>query len=248
MTVKGGNFESEVDAIYFTTSGYTIIKVSGGTFSSRVPSVACATSFVPTDADEQGKYTVEIIDDPLDPFMTKANIAQTWDHNQFNISNDYHKGTLLGVQKKNAIAGAAETSASGQETGKDIRFVAVLDTQLLKAADDYGFVLAKVGTDKDTTNTNFDNLKANWGNGEKTVSAKGTYNNVCGSEVYGNPTDSSTNYKYITCAVNGLDTESKVVAKFYVTIGGKTYYAQYAAHDYQYRGVTAGINAVGAVY
>ena len=167
------------------------------------------------------------------------------DGNQFGINCGYLKGTLLGVQKKDkSEVGAPDTSEGGQETGCDLRFIAVLDTQLiqeLQDADDYGFVLAKVNTGKTTSNTNFNNLRANWGNGEKTISAKGTYNNVCGDEKYGNPDDPSTDYKYVTCAVNGVDTNSKIAARFYVVKNGKTYYAKYAQYNYNFTGCTAGI-------
>lgn len=257
MDVTGGTFTSE-DAngavVTLPDGDGTHVDVYGGSFSSEVPATACAAGFVPAPFDPAtGKYTVQVVNNPLD--ISEIGTAALTDGNLFGLQNsvaEYLKGTLLGVQKKNVIPLAGypkdETSASGQETGKDIRFVAVLDTQLLRAADDYGFVLAKVGTDKDTTNTNFDNLKANWGNGEKTVSAKGTFNNVCGETEeqlkYGDPTDTTTAYKYITCAVNGMDDSSKVVAKFYVTIGGKTYYAKYAKDNYaiEYRGITAGLS------
>lgn len=177
---------------------------------------------------------------PLDELITKAS-----DGNQFGINSQYLAGTILGVQKKaKASVDAATTSDKGAQEaaeGSDMRFVAVLDTEILQGADDYGFVLAKVGSGKNTTNTNFDNLKAHFGNGEKTVSAKDTYNNICGNEKYGDPTDDSTSYKYVTCAVNGVDDSSKIVARFYVVKDGKTYYAKYAGYNYQYRGVTAGL-------
>ncbi|MBQ5347775.1 MAG: hypothetical protein IIU39_06985, partial [Ruminococcus sp.] len=136
------------------------------------------------------------------------------------------------------IPDSAHTSESGQETGNDIRFVAVLDTALINDPEvtDYGFVLAKANTKTKYSDVTFDNLKANWGNGEKTISAKGTYNNICGDERYGNPKDTTTDYKYITCAVNGMSDQDMVVARFYVVKGGKTYYAKYAGHNYKYTG------------
>ncbi len=172
---------------------------------------------------------------PLDALITKAS-----DGNQFGINSKYLAGTLLGVQKKDAIADADVTSESHQESGNDIRFVAVLDTKILQDAEDYGFVLAKANRKTKYSDVNFDNLKAHWGNGEKTISALNTYNTVCGTtedaQKYGDPTDDTTDYKYITCAVNGMSDDDMVVARFYVVIGGKTYYAKYAGHDYKYTG------------
>lgn len=196
---------------------------------------------------DNGDGTSSIIvaeSNPLDPIEKLA--ADINDGNAFEINCDYLKGTLLGVQKKNAVDDAEITSQSHQENGSDMRFVAVLDTELLNEADDYGFVLAKVGTNKTCDNTNFENLKANMGNGEKTISAKGTYNTVCGTN-YGDPA-SATPYKYITCAVNSVDDSSKIVARFYYQKDGKTYYAKYAGHNYQYTGCTAGISAAGNIY
>lgn len=179
-------------------------------------------------------------ENPINKAMAKAD-----DGNKFGLTCNYKKGAILGVQlKSKAEVGAPVTSESGQETGKDVRFIAVLDTNILRDATDYGFVLAKV--DKDTnrkySNTNFENLKANFGNGEKTISARDTFNNVCGDPAYGDPR-LDTAYKYITCAVNGVADNEYVVARFYVTIGGKTYYGKYAGHNYHFTGCMTDANA-----
>ncbi|MBQ5346692.1 MAG: hypothetical protein IIU39_01380, partial [Ruminococcus sp.] len=180
---------------------------------------------------------------PLSPVVADS----PSDGNAFELNCKYLNGTLLGVQLKTK----AGEDTSDQENGdhRDLRYVAVIAKSLIddQEVTDYGFVLAKVGTDKTTSNTNFNNLRANWGNGEKTISAKGTYNNVCGDEKYGDPTDNSTTYKYVTCAVNGVDTNSKIAARFYVVKNGKTYYAKYAQYNYNFTGCTAGITAAGAV-
>ena len=169
-----------------------------------------------------GTYTVVYDDNPLDDDMGTLVSAD----NAFGISGEFTSGSLLGVQNKaKQSVNAPETSASGQETGEDIRFVAALDTLLVQGADDYGFVLAKVNNTFDNT---MDFTKLRKGDDRlRTISCKGTYNNLSGDN-YGDPTDSSTDYKFITCGVNGLTDGYKVAARFYVTIGGKTYYAQYA--------------------
>lgn len=203
--IAGGNFSSDVTPL--VVEGYMTGNVGAG--------VAGAP------------FTITLDTNPLNPTKTET----PNDENAFGINCKYLMGTLLGVQKK-TVAGE-ETSA--QEGENNIRFVAVLDTDLLQGADDYGFVLAKVGAGKDYNNTNIANLKVNMGNGEKTVSAKGTYNNVCDLEGYGDP-EANTPYKYITCAVNNMADDDNVVARFYYTKGGKTYYAKYAGHDFNYTG------------
>ena len=240
LKISGGNITGSTTAVAAGTNSTNII--SGGTFSSAVPEEYCANGYALKD-NGNGTYVVgPDTSSPLNP-LEKA-VADINDGNKFGLECDYLKGTLLGVQKKDAmdsidkIPGSAHTSESGQETGNDIRFVAVLDTDLINDPEvtDYGFVLAKANTKTKYSDVTFDNLKANWGNGEKTISAKGTYNNICGDERYGDPTNTTTDYKYITCAVNGMSNEDMVVARFYVVKGGKTYYAKYAGHNYKYTG------------
>ena len=249
VTITGGTFISEnADAVAsYAKPGLTAIDhfVSGGYFSNRVDGSLCVEDcFSVGSALKPGMYIV----DSLKNFEINADDAKDVDTNAFDLSGKYNKGTILGVQRKDkASVDARITSDSKQETGNDLRFVAVLDTEILNAADDYGFVLAKVtdGTKTyNTTNTVFDNLKKG-DDRAKTISAKGTYNNVCGDELYGDPTDTTTAYKYITCAVNGLSDTDKVATRFYVTIDGKTYYAQYAGYNYAYTGCTAGMSLLG---
>ena len=194
------------------------------------------------DSDTAGMKTL-VSTNPLSPVVADS----PSDGNAFELNCKYLNGTLLGVQLKTK----AGEDTSDQENGdhRDLRYVAVIAKSLIDDPEvtDYGFVLAKVGTGKTTSNTNFNNLRANWGNGEKTISAKGTYNNVCGNEAYGDPANNTTTYKYVTCAVNGVDTNSKIAARFYVVKNGKTYYAKYAQYNYNFTGCTAGITAAGAV-
>ncbi len=195
------------------------------------------------ELQDNGNGSATVVYAPLNPLEKAA--ADINDGNAFGINVDYLKGTLLGVQTKFTDKIDESTSSQDQLGQYNIRFVAVLDTELIQnmqGADDYGFVLAKVGSNKDYTNTNIENLKANWGNGEKTISAKGTYNNVCGNTKYGDPTDDSTDYKYVTCAVNNMNASDKVLARFYYTKNGTTYYAKYAGQNYQYTGCISPAN------
>ena len=230
------------------------IAVSGGTFNKPVDEYYCAENYDPV-VNGDGTYGVGIETNPLNPFMITAADAKAIDDNKFGLSCDYLKGTLLGVQKKEdlntneKVPGSDKTSESNQEGAKNIRFVAVIDTDLIRNLgpdDDYGFVLAKVDSNHGYSNTGIENLKANWGNGEKTISAKDTFNNVCGTTdealAYGNP-NANTPYKYVTCAVNDIEDDSKIVARFYYKKDGVTHYAKYAGHNYQYTGCISTANA-----
>ena len=170
------------------------------------------------------------------PVALEKAAADINDGNAFGLECDYLKGTLLGVQKK-SVAGE---DTSSQEGAKNMRFIAVLDTDLVQDADDYGFVLAKANnTNKTYAEINYDAIKVG-DDRVKTISAKNTYNNVCGTTdealAYGDPTDANTPYKYITCAVNNMGDNDKVVARFYYKKDGIVYYAKYAGHNYQYTG------------
>lgn len=238
-TVNGGTFTGTLQE-----DDGASVSISGGEFSTIVPENCCADGFAPKDNGD-GTYGVgPDTSSPLNPLMVAASDIN--DGNAFGINSDYLKGTLLGVQKKNAVDDADITSESHQENGSDMRFIAVLDTELLNEADDYGFVLGKVDGSRNYTDTNINKLVDGAATGIKKISAKGTYNTVCGTN-YGDP-ESDTPYKYVTCAVNSVDTSSKIVARFYYEKDGKTYFAKYAGQDYKYTGCMAGINASGNIY
>lgn len=229
------------DATVNSVEKYTDFTPENVVMDPAQATVAAPEGYEWENSETAGMKTL-VSANPLNPLeVAKASII---DGNAFGINVDYLKGTLLGVQKK-TVAGQ-ETST--QEGEKNMRFVAVIDTDLVQDPDvtDYGFVLAKVGTGKTTATTKFDNLKAG-DDRAKTISAKGTYNNVCGTgdySAYGDPT-ADTPYKYVTCAVNNVTDSDKIVARFFVKKDGKTYYAKYAAFNYNFTGCTAGWSDLG---
>ena len=100
-----------------------------------------------------------------------------------------------------------------------VRIWTNIDRAYLDAnASDYGYVVAKV-SGKEQDNANFANLKANGGNGEKTISCKGTYNEGVGHN----------HTKDITLKVTGMEDGNQVAARFYYVINGVTYYADYVS-------------------
>lgn len=247
VSITDGTFTSDNNKAVagYTYAGQDTVNnfISGGNFSSDVSEFATDGNIsTATGAVAGAPFVITPDPNPLNPVDAET----ITDGNAFGLSCKYLKGTLLGVQKKDkASVAAPETSESNQEGDKNMRFVAVLDTDLLNSldtanGDDYGFVLAKVNSNKTYDDTNIDNLKINMGNGEKKLSAVGTKNNVCGNEAYGDPDSATvTSYKYVTCAVNNVTDSDKIVARFYVTKDGKTYYAKYAGHNYNYTGAIA---------
>ncbi|MBR1731436.1 MAG: hypothetical protein IJ725_03255 [Ruminococcus sp.] len=133
----------------------------------------------------------------------------------------------LGFQKKSDIP--ESVGSSDQETGKDIRFITHVYNPLLKAASDYGYVVVKTSKAL-TDNPDFSKITPNWGNGEKTISCKGTVNTL-GAD--------SGQDKYITLAVNGVTSDYNVAVRFYITINGKTYYSKYNGTSGTYTGCIA---------
>lgn len=244
----GAYTKNDDDAVEVALDDVTVPSAYGvgeATFSfANGASITNADTPEGYELQDNGNGTATVVYAPLNPLMVAA--ADINDGNAFEINSDYLKGTLLGVQKKSDVDDADITSESHQENGSDMRFIAVLDKDLLDDADDYGFILGKVDGARTYADTNINKLVEGAATGIKKISAKGTYNTVCGTN-YGDPA-SATPYKYITCAVNSVDDSSKIVARFYYTKGGKTYFAKYAGQNYQYTGCMAGINASGNIY
>lgn len=121
------------------------------------------------------------------------------------------KADIRGLQQK----------ATGVLTGNDIntqglRVVTEVDRDWLdEVAEDYGYVVAKT-TGLDQAQANFANLTKDGGNGQKTISCKGSENNIPG-----------LGEDYVTLAVNGMKVDDQFAARFYVVFNGVTYYANY---------------------
>ena len=137
-----------------------------------------------------------------------ANISRAGDDPMSDFAPaTFKKLETLGIQERTVDNAAA------------FRFVTVADSGLLKAADDYGYVVVK------TTNTvqqALDNANMlNVTNGTK-YSCKGTSNNFAGD--YGTSDLTATDYKYISCIVTGAGSGNAVACRFYITLDGSTYY------------------------
>ena len=241
VSITGGTFESDnaqAVASYTdkgagdTAPGAVIGFVSGGNFSNEVPETYCAPGYEPkTENDPQtNMYTVQVDTNPLNQkignSIIKASQAAAQDGNRFDLHGtlDYTKGRILGVQKKEAIM--------TDVAGIGIRFIAEAETATLDDAREYGFEICK------TTKTNTPEFAAADGFNKMAqykddptkvvkVNCKGTSNTVVGGG-YGDATDNSTAYKYVTLAVNDIPADQGVAVRFYVTdSNGITHYAKY---------------------
>lgn len=130
----------------------------------------------------------------------------------------FKKLETLGVQERTVDNAAA------------FRFVTVADSGLLKAADDYGYIMASTSMSKDEAMSAITDSNFVVGSGTKKYSCKGTSNNFAGD--YGSSDLTATGYKYISCIVTGAASGNVVVSRFYITLDGTTYtYAPYSTYN-----------------
>lgn len=123
---------------------------------------------------------------------------------------------ILGVQKKPEMT-----------QRNCIRFVSVVNTDILKDADEYGYLLAKTNRETATTYTDLrDKIKKIEYGGSNIYqkNIKGTDNQISGD--YG-LYDTNTPYKYITLGINDVPDDVVFIARFYVKKGDKIQYADY---------------------
>lgn len=145
----------------------------------------------------------------------------------FGITGNVGYIETIGFQQKSAIPDSM--GQSDAETGKDIRFITHVYSTFLNNASDYGYIVAKTSKTF-ADNPDFSKLTPDSGNGQKVISCKGTYNTLGVDATYN---------KYVTLAVNGVDEGAGVVARFYITMNGKTYYSKYNSASGTYTGCIA---------
>ena len=126
---------------------------------------------------------------------------------------------LLGVQKK------VESDELDSESKTDVRFVSVVKTDILRDADEYGYVFAKVDN-KEFARNNAYRMTVD---AENVLVKKCTESSNTISGDYGKY-DANTDYKYVTASVNGIGNDT-VAARFYIKKGDKYYYADYTNKD-----------------
>ncbi len=122
------------------------------------------------------------------------------------------------------ICGVQLKTVDGEIENKALRFVSVIDKKILDKAEEYGYVIGytKQNLDSEITNRYAYTLTYNGSRG-LTVDCTDTDNNIFGD--YGKH-DLTTNYKYITAAVNnlqevgenGVGTDTTIIARPYVKL------------------------------
>lgn len=145
---------------------------------------------------------------------------------------------ILGVQKKPEI------------THRNcMRFVTVVNTNILKDADEYGYIIAKKS--RSNSNTYLD-IRSKIGqityysDNIYKENIKETSNKISGA--YGDY-NSETPYKYVTLGLNDIPSEVVFIVRFYVKKGNRIQYADYyddssAKHD----GCSADWDAIAALH
>ncbi len=129
----------------------------------------------------------------------------------FGIGNVFKNFEILGVQKKN------------NDSQRAVRFVAVLNNDVVQDAEDYGFI-AVTGEDMDAARANIAGVTLNNISGKNVFSCKETSNSVSGD--YGKY-DADKDYKYITFAVNNIRDKGVAVMFYLKDKNGNIYYATY---------------------
>lgn len=130
------------------------------------------------------------------------------------------------MQKKETIK--TDTAGTG------MRFVAELSSEFVNKDNiDYGFEVVKTSknnTSEFNTAGGFDIMQDLIDNNKdniKSISCKNTSNNITGDTRYGDNDDTSTEYKYVTLAVNDIPDNQGIAVRFYVEIDGIRYYSGY---------------------
>lgn len=137
---------------------------------------------------------------------------------------------ILGVQKRTTLSG-----------GNGMRFVTVVNTDILKDADEYGYIAAKVAKADDDS---YKTVRGRINDDRMSYNTEGIYkknikesNNIISGDYGKYNTD--TAYKYVTLAINDVPESDVVAVRFYVKKGNKVQYAKYIKDGTEYNGCAA---------
>lgn len=135
----------------------------------------------------------------------------------FGIGNVFKNSQLLGVQRKYSDA------ATDDEAERSIRFIAVLNNDVLSDSEDYGFIA--VGSDnKENARDIIGDLTLDTAPKSNIFTCKGSDNKVSGD--YGKYS-SDKSYKYITFAINNVGDYGAAVVFYLKDKSGNVFYAPY---------------------
>lgn len=162
-----------------------------------------------TELDFDGAFSFDIEDTNISGFS-------------LNTEETYHNCEILGVQSNN-------------KKPDTVRFVSVIDSDILKAAGDYGYMFYKL--DKKDTAEDIKKVRENLEDHisvdklYKKYSCKGTINSIVKggyeNNVFEPSAEGYTRYKYLSATVNGVSDDKYLIARFYIEVNGKYHYALY---------------------
>ena len=186
---------------------------------SNIGSATSETTYTTSDGKEIF-FNNELIPRSDDP-IAEANKASY---------SSYKNFLIVGVLKKPEMT---ERNA--------IRFVSVVNTEILKDAKEYGYIVAKKtkseGVTYESLREKIDQIKID-SSKVYVENVKGTSNKI--SSIYGQY-DSDTPYKYVTLGINDVPEDVILLARFYVkdksnNIQYADYYTQIYNDAYKYKG------------
>lgn len=162
-----------------------------------------------TEIDFDGAFSFDIEDTNVQSFS-------------LSTEETYHNSEILGVQ-------------TNMKKTDSVRFVSVVESDILKSAEDYGYMFYTI----DKTDTTKDVVKVRENLEEhapaekyyKKYSCAGTENKIVtggyGNNVL-NPVEVGyTRYKYLSATVNGVSSDKYLVARFYIQVDGNIHFASY---------------------
>lgn len=155
--------------------------------------------------------TVYTTQNGTDIDLTATFTRDAEDKAKFGIGNTFKNFEILGVQKKS------------DENERAVRFVAVMNNNVVQDAEDYGFIAVE-GDDMDDARAKIANVTLDNAPQENVFTCKETGNSV--SENYGKY-DSKTDYKYVTLAINNIRDKGVAVMFYVKDKNDNVYYAPY---------------------
>ena len=198
------------------------LKIENGTYSEDVSEYIANDKVI---SKTNNRYTV------VNP-TTKDLSLEDDGHEMImpNNQNTFSRNEFLGVQIRRASErnyfNEGDLSIHTVAVEEAMRFVSVIRTDILRGAEDYGYVLVK--------GRNYDNMKSrqndiySGSDGCVTVSLKGTKNTLANTP-YSSKNLDEGKYKYLTAAVHHIDDDNTAIgARFYIKrLDGTYVYSDY---------------------
>ena len=214
LTIKttkeaNGGILNDKGAIFNVLNGGKLI-IEDGTYSEDVSKYIPANKVI---SKTDKKYTV-INPSIKDLILENDGREVIMPNNQAKFSRNEFVGVQIRAASEREYINEANNSVHTVELSEAMRFVSVVKTDVLRGAEDYGYILVK--------GRNYESMKDRkekicYGSeGCAKVSLKDTKNTLANPEYSSNNLNEGK-YKYLTAAVHHIDDESTSVgARFYI--------------------------------